>query len=250
MPEGVPLADDEVAAIERATLQAVSPERVEALPGWLLPIDHGTVGRAKSAVPLSHAAPDLAAIDEILNRYRAAGLPPVLRLPVLPSFEAFTAELQRLGARRNAPMLTQVGSVDGLLALPGEAGEVADAPSGAWMAMYLGPGLDPVDGRHRARALASAAGTAFVGVEEGGAMRACGAASLTHGWLGVHGMRTELAWRGHGLAGRVLKAMGLAARRQGITRVFLQVDAANAPALALYRRAGLQTAWAYAYWRF
>ena len=36
MPEGLPLADADVAAIERATLQAVSPERVEALPGWLL----------------------------------------------------------------------------------------------------------------------------------------------------------------------------------------------------------------------
>ena len=76
MPEGLPLADADVAAIERATLQAVSPERVEALPGWLLPIDHGTVGRAKSAVPLSHAAPDLALIDDILACYRAAATRP------------------------------------------------------------------------------------------------------------------------------------------------------------------------------
>jgi len=108
MPEGVPLADADVAAIERATLQAV---------------------------PLSQAAPDLAAIDEILARYRAAGLPPVLRLPVLPSFCAFSAELQRRGARCAAPMLTQVGSVGGLQALPGKPGEVADAPSETWMAV-------------------------------------------------------------------------------------------------------------------
>ena len=31
--------------------------------------------------------------------------------------------------------------------------------------------------------------------------------------------------------------------------VFLQVDAANTPALALYRRAGFVTAWTYEYWR-
>ena len=31
--------------------------------------------------------------------------------------------------------------------------------------------------------------------------------------------------------------------------MFLQVDGANAPALALYRRAGMTTAWSYAYWR-
>jgi N-acetylglutamate synthase len=32
--------------IERATLAAVSPEAVHELPGWLLPFDMGTVGRA------------------------------------------------------------------------------------------------------------------------------------------------------------------------------------------------------------
>lgn len=44
----------EVVHIERATLAAVSPQTVEELPGWLLPLDTGTVGRAISAVPLSH----------------------------------------------------------------------------------------------------------------------------------------------------------------------------------------------------
>jgi len=50
----LPSADIE--AIERATLAAVAPERIEALSGWLLPLDPGTVGRAHSAVPLHHGA--------------------------------------------------------------------------------------------------------------------------------------------------------------------------------------------------
>ena len=43
-----------IANIERATLAAVSPQAVEELPGWLLPFDTSTVGRAISAVPLTH----------------------------------------------------------------------------------------------------------------------------------------------------------------------------------------------------
>ena len=58
-----------------------------------------------------------------------------------------------------------------------------------------------------------------------------------------------IARRGQGLAARLLRAMAAEAQRQGIARVFLQVDAGNAPAQALYRRAGFTTAWAYAYHR-
>ena len=85
-------------------------------------------------------------------------------------------------------------------------------------------------------------------LREGGHTVASGAASFGHGWLGVHGMRTAAARRGQGLAGRVLSAMAAEAARRGLTGVFLQVDASNQPALALYRRAGLTVAWRYAYW--
>jgi hypothetical protein len=44
----------DITNIERATLAAVSPQTVEELPGWLLPFDTSSVGRALSAVPLSH----------------------------------------------------------------------------------------------------------------------------------------------------------------------------------------------------
>jgi len=44
----------QVEAIERATVQAVSPDARVEIPGWILPFDAGTVGRAKSAVPLVH----------------------------------------------------------------------------------------------------------------------------------------------------------------------------------------------------
>ncbi|MCU0925072.1 MAG: GNAT family N-acetyltransferase, partial [Hydrogenophaga sp.] len=122
-------------------------------------------------------------------------------------------------------------------------------PDAAWMAMFLGEGLDPVDGASRSQALSRARGTLFASLREGGQTLACGAACFAQGWLSMHGLRTAARQRGRGLAGRLIRAMALEAQRHGIDRAFLQVDGSNAAALALYRRAGMATAWSYAYWR-
>ena len=79
---------------------------------------------------------------------------------------------------------------------------------------------------------------------------AAGAGSYSNGWASVHGMRTDQAHRGQGLAGRVLAALADEAARRGLDRTFLQVEAGNEAAQALYRRAGFTTAWAYEYWSF
>lgn len=245
------LSTEDVESIEQATLKAVAPERVDAIEGWLLPMDSGTVGRAHSAVPLHHGAHDPALIDGITQRYRNAGLRPVLRLPDVPSFGHWWPALAARGFRREQPTLTQTGALEGLLGLASDTEGVSlePRPDAAWMAMFLGEGLDPVDGASRSRALSRAEGTLFGSLREGGQTVACGAACYAEGWLSMHGLRTAASQRGRGLAGRLIRAMALEAQRRGIARVFLQVDGANAPALALYRRAGMTTAWSYAYWR-
>lgn len=245
------LSADDIESIERATLSAVAPERIESQDGWLLPMDPGTVGRAHSAVPLHHRFHDPSLIGEIVRRYQDAGFRPVFRLPDLPVFDAWWPELVAQGFRREQPTLTQTGSLKGLLALADEADDVSlePRPDEDWMAMFLGEGLDPVDGAYRSRSLARAEGTLFASLREGGRTLACGAACYSEGWLSMHGLRTAASQRGRGLAGRLIRAMALEAQRRGITRSFLQVDASNASALALYRRGGMSTAWSYAYWR-
>lgn len=245
----MPSATD-IEAIERATLQAVAPQVVETLPGWLLPMDPGTVGRARSAVPLHHDTPDIALLEPILARYAAMGFVPALRLPEAPAFADWHSALRERGFVHQQPTLTQMGRVADLLAACAEPpGELAETPDADWMAMFLGEGFDPVDGANRARALSRAPDMGYASLRENGQTLACGAASFSHGWLGVHGMRTAAAQRGRGLAGRLLRAMAQAAAERGIENVFLQVDGSNAAALALYRRAGFTTAWSYAYWR-
>ena len=247
----------DIESLERATLQAVAPEQVQEIPGWLLPMDSGTVGRAKSAVPLMREGVDPADADRIAQAYRAQGFQPILRVPDLPAFDALRDRLRALGFTHDQPTLTQVGRLSDVIAalshLGTEGVSLDERPDAAWMAMFLGEGFDPVDGASRAASLARAQGTRYVSLREasesGLVTLACAAASFGHGWLGLHGLRTEARQRGKGLAGRVLLAMALEARARGLERLYLQVHDSSTSALALYRRVGLETAWGYCYWR-
>lgn len=252
MPLALPLSSTDIESLERATLQAVAPELVQELPGWLLPMDHGTVGRAHSAVPTAHGSIDPEAANRIVAAYEAKGFRPVFRVPDLPAFDPFRARLKAMCFKGDMPTLTQVGALESVVAalshLGTEGVSLEERPDAAWMAMFLGEGFDPVDGASRAASLARAKGTRYVSHREGGQTLACAAASFGHGWLGLHGLRTEVGQRGRGLAGRVLLAMALEAQAQGLERMYLQVHASSTSALALYRRVGLDTAWSYSYW--
>ncbi|SFU46590.1 Ribosomal protein S18 acetylase RimI [Polaromonas sp. YR568] len=243
------MTPSDIETIERATVAAVSPEAVEEFQGWLLPFDSGTVSRARSAVPLRHGPVENAMVDQIEARYRARGLRTVFRLAQAACFDSLRQELARRGYQTGKPVLVQVAAVktmrDVCTATPAET---ADSPDAGWAALFLAEGFDPVDGASRVKALSRAQGSVFASVRDQDKTVAAGAGAFSHGWSSVHGMRTDQGFRGRGLAGRVLAGIADVAAQRGITRVFLQVEDVNTPALALYRRAGFETVWSYDYW--
>lgn len=246
------LTDSDIEAIERATVAAVSPEVTEELDGWLLPFDGGTVKRARSAVPLHRGVVDHGTLDRIEDRYDSRRVAPALRLADAACFDPLRTELERRHYADDNPTCVQVGSTQRMRQVVASGVALADVdrtPDDAWAALFLGEGFDPVDGAHRVRTLARAKGSLYASVREGGRTLAAGAMAFGHGWASVHGMRTDQGHRGRGLAGRVLAGLAQAALSHGFERVFLQVDAANPPALALYRRAGFETRWQYRYWQ-
>ncbi|MNL85424.1 Mycothiol acetyltransferase [compost metagenome] len=61
-------------------------------------------------------------------------------------------------------------------------------------------------------------------------------------------MRTLPGHRRKGLASRILAALLHEARTLGARRAYLQVEADNAPAIALYSGLGFTPAYGYRYW--
>lgn len=243
----------EIEAIERATLAAVPPASFEELPGWLVPLDPGTVGRSHSAVPLSHDAPDLAGVDAVERCFARAKLPAVWRLPMLAQFDGLSGDLTRRGYQPTQPTCVQIGCVNEMLrdaALPtGAVLSLSAKPTPAWTSVYLGPGFDPMDGACRVALLGRGEHTTYAAVELNGQALASGAMSASNGWASIHGMRTAPEARGQGLAGAVLAALAGHAHGRGLKRVFLQVEQGNAVAQRLYAARGFKTAWVYQYWR-
>ncbi len=244
------LNDHDIADLERATLDAVAPHAVEALPGWLLPFDVSTIGRATSAVPLSHALQDADIVHTIADRYATRGLTPAFRVADVPALANIHRELQRMGYRPEQPTQVQTGSARHMLQVlaPGQA-ILTTQPTSAWSDVYLAPGFDPVDGAHRVQALSRSTCVVYASLADAQGPAAAGTASFGHGWAGIHGMRTALRCRGRGLARQILASLAQEAIARGFDRVFLQVDEGSTAALALYQRVGFVSAWRYHYWR-
>jgi len=243
----VSLSPEGVESLERSIVAAVAPPEVLEIGGWLVPLDNGTIGRAKSAVPLRHDI-DASAVDEIVAAYRARGLSPAFRLADVTSLDSVRDAVARHGLTGQQPTIMKLGDVAVLAAFSDGPARVLEEPDDAWGAVFLGEGFDPVDGAHRIAALTRSPGAVYGAAGEDGTTQAVGVASFGHGWAGIHGMRTALAHRGQGLAGSILGALGRAMAERGLSRAFLQVEEANS-ARRIYRRASFEPAWTYRYWR-
>ena len=232
-----PLADDAWPARER-----------ERLGGWRLNASSGHSMRINACWPL--ATPDRdpeAAIDAVEAWYSARDLPTRFKLTDGVFAPADLAE--RLAARgyhagkETLVMAGQtVGEVDSAVRL-------SHQPDATFEAVFTASAGDPEDGRERIEALSRMPSPAcFARLDIDGAPAAIGVAALGGGFAGVFGMRTAPAHRRKGLARRVLRALLAEASEQGAERAWLQVEADNAPAIALYADEGFAPAYRYRYW--
>jgi N-acetylglutamate synthase len=236
----------DVESLERSTVEGVAPGEVLEIGGWLVPLDDGAIRRAKTAVPLRH---DLGpqALNDIEAAYWTKGLPPAFRIAETPGLQAVRDALTQRGYVSEIPTVVKVGDVDRLAAVRDRPGELLAEPDDAWASVFLGEGFDAVEEASRVAALTRSPDALYAAAQEDGRTVAVGCITFGHGWAGIHGMRTDAARRGRGLASTVLATLGRAAQARGIERVFLQVQEGN-DARSLYRKAGFEYGWLYRYW--
>jgi ribosomal protein S18 acetylase RimI-like enzyme len=220
------------------------------LGGWRLYASAGWSGRINSCWPVSppDREPD-AAIAAVEAWYAARGLPVRFKLA---GDLAQPADLQaRLAAHGYAPGSATLTMVGDLAGLPDPEVAIDPNPDAGHRRLFADPSFgDTADAEERLAALQRMPTPRGFGQIALGATTAAIGACVTDGdWAGIIGMRTSPEHRRRGLARRVFLALGDFARRGGARRGYLQVEADNAPAVALYRSAGFETAYAYRYWR-
>ena len=83
----------------------------------------------------------------------------------------------------------------------------------------------------------------FARLDQDGQAAAIGACAVERPWVGIFGMRTHPDFRRRGLARQIVQALLSAASNKGATAAYLQVEAKNTGAIALYQAFGFATAY-------
>jgi GNAT superfamily N-acetyltransferase len=205
---------------------------------WLLRAGGGFTGRANSVLVVGDPGVPLPdAVAAVTSWYAERGLRPCAQLPGVQS-RAADAAFAAAGWERDEDTLVLTAPIG-----PQQPVDVpvtlADTPDEAWLTgyRYRGAALPPV----ALEVLTSARDAVFASVRlapEPAPLAAVARGVLTDGWLGVTAVTVAEEHRRRGLATAVMAALQNWAADRGANSVYLQVVAGNAPARALYRRAG------------
>jgi ribosomal protein S18 acetylase RimI-like enzyme len=244
-------AIDAIHSLERIAAGHWRGSETEALGDWVLRAGNGFTGRANSALAIGDPGLPLdVALAAVIDWYRARGLPPMMAVPLPLSAGAPLDDLlaERRWPPRQGPayvMTATVAAPARPLGLPEGTRLHMDAdPDADWLEMYHYRGaatLPPV----ARQILASAPWQAFASIRDpAGRPVAIARLSVGGGWAGITAVEVAADQRRRGLGTLITQAVGAEAARQGVSRVFLQVETSNAGAQALYERCGF----GYSHW--
>lgn len=241
------------AAIEPSSLLAWPAREMRVLDGWVLRFTDGFTHRANAVATFEfHGGDTGAAIDIAERAYRDRGLAPMFQIATQVAPATLAEILKARGYRAVSPSLVLVTEPARVLKQVPEAGDVAcdDHASEGFARLVLRGSTSEDDGRERLDILSRiAAPVVCVTAYDRGELVACGMGVNVDGKVGVNLMRTDPAHRRRGHARRVLSAIARWAADQRAGTLYLSVDEANAPAIALYGRAGFERAYSYRYFR-
>jgi ribosomal protein S18 acetylase RimI-like enzyme len=238
--------------IEDAGLNASAPPQQRWVDGWLVRL---SPGKAKRARCINAVAPGRRSIADKLARcdavYAQAGLPLLVRITPFSQPSGLDAHLEYLGLQAFEDTRVMV-LADLTAAAPPKlaAGMTVRAIALEPFAQRLGALRgSPIAQRQAHAERLARAPVPFFAFElcAAGDVVGCGQFALEEDLVGLYDIFTDPAARGRGHA-RVLCAHLLAqARERGAKHGYLQVDAANAPARAVYRNLGFTDGYAYHY---
>lgn len=243
-------------------LQRLSDRSVPGLErgfgcGWVARLSLGATGRANTAA-LDRSGQSqqmdtmpVEALDWIERWYGQRGARPGVQLFGIPTDEMLT-ELHRRGwVQHPGAILMTVGlaGLSGLLGASDQAEREVVAEDVEVSDVAESPLADMVNDMGRFTEITSASlPKHVVTIRRNREVVGCGLGIVDGDWIGVFAMRTVPHARRTGVANRVITELAAVGQRNGATDIWLQVEASNTGAVALYERLGFHEAHHYNYW--
>ncbi|MFF4649633.1 GNAT family N-acetyltransferase [Streptomyces sp. NPDC001380] len=239
--------------LQRLAARGWPAAETERLGAWTLRAAGGFTRRANSAQALGDPGVPLPdALAAVRAWYAARGLPAQVEVTVPGSPEGLREELARLGAEE-APTLFRTAPLAPLarLAAADDGVRLARRASDGWLSRYRRVGGDAALERAAQAVLHGGPSVWFASLPsaDGSGPDAIGRCVVDGAWAGFSAVEVVPGRRREGLATRVMAALAARAAEEGATGAYLQVEAENDGAVALYDRLGFTTGHTYHYCR-
>ncbi|MDP1632627.1 MAG: GNAT family N-acetyltransferase [Caulobacter sp.] len=238
----------DIITLEDVSARAWPALHTARLGGWRLNASTGHTGRANTCWAIEPPdRPVEAALAAVEAWYAGHDLPPKFKtVDGATAPDDLADRLIARGYRPNTETLVMTGPVGGT-----NDGVVLGAePDAAFLSVMLETLYrDRADADERIATLRRIAPPVlFARLDVDGRPAAIGACAIDGDWAGVSVMRTSADYRRAGLASRIVAALLGEASAAGATHSYLQVEAANTSAIALYRGLGFTEIYRYRYW--
>ncbi|WP_371479693.1 GNAT family N-acetyltransferase [Kitasatospora sp. NBC_00315] len=255
-----PLPRTGVVELQRIAARGWPAVEQEPLGAWTLRASAGFTRRANSVQALGDPGLPLPqALEAVRDWYARRALPAWFEVTVPGSPDDLAAELERLGAVYS-PTLVRTAPLAPLARLGGRPGAPpADAWRGvrlsrgagpAWMSLYRRVTGEPEVEEAARRVLHGGPSVWFATVPgPDGAPAAIGRCVIDGEWACFGAVEVAPAARRRGLATALMAVLAARAAEEGATGGYLQVEAENENAIALYDGLGFTTSHTYHYAR-
>lgn len=237
--------------IEEAGLNLMHTRRQLLYDGWLLFLLAGKAKRGRSVN--AHFGSTLPLPDKIAHcerLYARHGLPALFRITPFARPADLDAALAARGYVEFDPTLVQVATI----ASPPEQDVSADVDLHSPMIDAFVETVGAIRGSpasqrsaHHERLAQSPLDIYTVVARRDGVPVAAGLLCIDGDLAGIFDVVTATGMNGQGIGTAVVSALMSRAWERGVRRTFIQVTADNAPAVALYRKFGFATLYAYHY---
>ncbi|MDG4862111.1 GNAT family N-acetyltransferase [Streptomyces sp. T-3] len=238
--------------LARVTARAWQPVESERLGEWELRAAAGFTRRANSVLPLGDPAVGFdEALSYVSQWYADRELPPYIQTATGAegTQELLCAGLEARGWVREVSAQVQIGGLAPVADLDADVARVRLSRSfdEAWLRRYKRFGTP---GPHVLQVLGSGPSVWFASVPgEGGAAAAIGRCVVDGRWVGFMAVEVDPAYRRQGLATAVMAALSRQALDEGASAAWLQVEAENDGARALYDGMGFAVHHSYHHYR-
>ena len=218
--------------------------------GWLCRASGGETRRTNSANATLESCSIRDVLGLVAKFYAGKGQPLLFRThSFMPEVEQ---ELAARGFQPEGETCTLEADLSKLRAMEGPEVESCSNSSDEWIAdkLRLSPVSPEQETAYRAMLARISVPACFARIVEKGMGLSLAYGALVEGILVIESVMTDPAHRGQGLAGKVVGSLMAWAEGKGATLSCLQVEAANAPALSLYKKLAYDTElYRYQYWR-